>query len=431
MEIDAGVSYFRSRSNSAWRLDNPELKKIPATQYQDSQGVNLYSLLDRDGVADRVAGVGDACNRADLPGVACPVRVWLGGGIGEYSIDTAQRVTGRFALTHFFDSTKAGSHQLKYGGNVAYESRDLVSQYSGSNTPSFYDNCEGGQLGGGEYCYTPGTNGDRGTYEFGVSDRVNNHRFLVIDGARPEDVFTRGYGRVRIEDGDLRAIADPVGRGVRVDAYESTLGTYNYAMFLQDRWAVLSNLSINYGVRWEMQDMRDLMGKRAIFIKDNVAPRVGISYDWTDEGRSRAYASYGWFYQPLPLALNSRVFGGLVNVNRQYRLSDCENTSAQTVEGEFPRYRDGAPTEHCVDVNTSTSGLTTGGVVPRLKGQYNKQWQVGYEHEVVEDLLLGVRWMHTTLGRAVEDISTDGGQRFQRLRHRQAAFGLRRLAGRV
>jgi hypothetical protein len=51
-------------------------------------------------------------------------------------------------------------------------------------------------------------------------------------------------------------------------------------------------------------------------------------------------------------------------------------------------------------------------VVPRLKGQYNQQFQMGYEQEVIEDLTLGVRWLHTNLGRAVEDVSTNGGLNF-------------------
>jgi hypothetical protein len=50
--------------------------------------------------------------------------------------------------------------------------------------------------------------------------------------------------------------------------------------------------------------------------------------------------------------------------------------------------------------------------VPRLKGQYNQQFQMGYEQEVIEDLTLGVRWLHTDLGRAVEDVSTNGGLNF-------------------
>ena len=35
---------------TAWRLDNPELKNIVGTQEQDSQGRNLYEFLDRAGV---------------------------------------------------------------------------------------------------------------------------------------------------------------------------------------------------------------------------------------------------------------------------------------------------------------------------------------------------------------------------------------------
>src|SRR5690606_31320891 len=130
----------------------------------------------------------------------------------------------------------------------------------------------------------------------------------------------------------------------------------------------------------------DVLGKRNIFIYDNVAPRVSLVYDWTDEGKSRLYASYGWFYNQLPVLLNSRAFGGLVNVSRSYRQSDCNTPT----NGGKERSIDGAPTEYCSDFNASTTGLTAGTVVPRLRGMYNQQFQVGYDQEVVEDLVLGV-----------------------------------------
>src|SRR5690606_30854521 len=106
--------------------------------------------------------------------------------------------------------------------------------------------------------------------------------------------------------------------------------------------------------------------------------------------------------------LNSRAFGGLVNVSRSYRQSDCNTPT----NGGKERSIDGAPTEYCSDFNASTTGLTAGTVVPRLRGMYNQQFQVGYDQEVVEDLVLGVAWVHADLGRAVEDISTNGGLNF-------------------
>src|SRR5690606_1142547 len=177
------------------------------------------------------------------------------------------------------------------------------------------------------------------------------------------------------EQGELRAIATPLGAGIRADEYNERLSTQNYAVFLQDKWAILSNLFITAGVRWEIQDMRDITGDRAILIWDNVAPRVGVVYDWTDEGKSRLFASYGWFYQPLPLQLNSRVFGGLVNMRRTFRNADC--LGQQVVIDGMPRekYRDGQPTEWRTDFSSSTGQLTEGAVVPRLRGQYNQQFQ--------------------------------------------------------
>ncbi len=405
LEIDAGVNFYQDRRVDAWRVENPELINITQVQESDAQGRNLYEFLDRDNAVRLVPGVDEACNGADLPGLACPTRRWISGGVGNFDDSSTRRVAGNFSLTHYFNA--AGAHVLKYGTLIEHVERKITSTYSGQNSSSFYNNCEPGEEDGGEYCYNPST----GEYRITSSNRVNNNRIVLVDSDSPNNRTTFGYGRVRIEQGDLRAIATPLGAGIRAQNYNSKLSTQNYALFLQDKWAPLSNLYINAGVRWEMQDMRDLSGQRQIFLWDNIAPRVGMVYDWTDEGKSRLYASYGWFYQQLPLQLNSRVFGGLVTVSRSYRSSDCEGTV--NVDGSpQPKSVEGNPTEYCLDFNGSTSGLTTGSVVPRLRGHYREQFQLGYEQEVIEDLVLGVQWLHSNLGRAVEDISTNGGLDF-------------------
>ncbi|MEZ4450455.1 MAG: TonB-dependent receptor [Nannocystaceae bacterium] len=403
LEIDAGINYYQDRSIDAWKLEHPELKDVPLTQEGDTQGRNLFDFLDRDGAVRLVPGVDQACNGADLPGLACPTRRWLSGGLGQYGDASSRRVGANFALTHYFNA--AGAHQVKYGSSIEHLERKVDQRYSGSNSADFYNDCDPGQTDLGEACWDPKSR----EYEINTAQRVNNNRAVLVSSDNPNTRTTVGYGRARLEQEDLRAIATPIGAGIRAPAYASRLTTQNYSFFLQDKWAALSNLYINAGVRWDMQDMRDILGNRQIFIWDNVAPRVGLVYDWTDEGKSRLYASYGWFYQQLPLQLNSRVFGGLVSVTRSYRASDCEGTAPGTDE---PKSVNSQPTEYCTDFNQSTTGLTLGSVVPRLKGQYNQQFQIGYEQEVIEDLLLGVQWLHQDLGRAVEDVSTNGGLNF-------------------
>jgi hypothetical protein len=407
LEIDAQVSYWQGSSQMAWRLEDPALRDRPASQEQTGNGRNLYEYLQRDGRTTLVPGVEEACNDADLPGNPCPVRTWVSGGLGQYDRDVARRVQGSLDLTHFVNAL--GSHQFKWGASVAWLQRQSQYRYSGRNDADFLDHgCNAGEDGNGEYCYSD----DEG-YRFTRSDRVNNHRYNLVDGNNPDNVTTFGYGTVRHETGDLRALADPLGRGVRADGYDETLSTMNYSVYLQDRWAVTPNLVINAGVRWEVQDMNDIYGRSQVLIWDNVAPRLGVVYDPSGEGRSRIYGSYGWFYQPLPLQLNSRAFGGLVQVTRQYKQSDCANRNTEINGDSHPRVDDaGQPSEWCVDGGGSTTGLTGGTVAPGLKGPYNQQFQLGFEQELVEDLVLNLRWVHQDLGRAVEDVSTNGGTDF-------------------
>ncbi|MEM9454290.1 MAG: TonB-dependent receptor [Myxococcota bacterium] len=406
IELDATLAYSQYTNETAWRLDNPELRDQPATQHRSHDGAELFDLLDREGRLDLVPGAAAACNQSELPGTRCPVRLWMSGGLGQSGRDRSRRIEGRLATTHFFNA--AGSHQLKYGVAFEHLTRRTTSRYSGSNRADFYGRCTGEGLegDGGEWCFDPRTE----QYLIANTDRVDNHRYIVVDQENPEQRTTFGYGRVRKEQGELSAIATPAGSGIRAPAYSERLSTQHYGLFLQDKWALLSNLHLSAGVRWELQDIRDILGKRAIFIRDNVAPRLGVVYDWTDQGRSRLYASYGWFYTPLPVQLASRVFGGLVDVRRTYRDGQCQGQQVTVAGQTFAREQDGQPTEYCPDLAAGTSQLTEGATVPRLRGQYNHQFQLGYDHEVIEDLIVGVRWLHTDLRRAVEDVSTNGGQ---------------------
>jgi hypothetical protein len=395
LEVDASLGYSQFVEQQAWRLDNPRLEDIPATQTNSAHGSDLLALLEREGATSLVPGVREACDD-DLPGVACPTRTWLSGGLGEIDHDVSRRVAGNLMLTRSFGIGSRSRHQVRGGLQVEWLQRHGVYRYSGHNDPNFLANCLAGQSGGGEVCYDH----ELDEYELDNSVRVDNHRFVLIDADNPQSAQTRGFGRARHEREDLRAVTDRDGHGARVDAYDETVSSLNYGMFLQDRWLPAPNVAVSGGLRWEIQDLRDIYGDTQILLPSNVAPRFGIAYDWTNSGRSRLYANYGRYYQPLPLQLASRMFGGLVSVGRSYLRGDCATS-----------FDDGdPPSEWCVDQGEFTTGSHAPAIVPKLKGQYNRQLVLGYDHEVIDDLVLSLRWQHTALGRAVEDISIDGGE---------------------
>jgi hypothetical protein len=89
---------------------------------------------------------------------------------------------------------------------------------------------------------------------------------------------------------------------------------------------VLPNLTLNAGVRYESQTLYTadhIVGQtspstgepipdKAFTLSGMLAPRVGVVYDWTKEGRSKVYGHYGRFYESIPMDINVRAYGGEV-----------------------------------------------------------------------------------------------------------------------
>jgi hypothetical protein len=222
MEIDAGVNVLPSRSGkTAWRLDNPNLKNIVSTQEQDSQGRNLYEFLDRSG-ADRLwcPGVDDACNDRRSAGHRLPDAQLA---VGRYRrVRPRRQASRRGPLGRSLTSSKAPARTRSSGAatDVVETAASIFSQYSGSNDADFYDNACGRAAGWRRVLLRPASNGP--VLDIDTSNRVNNHRFIRVDTDNPDNRTSIGYGRVREEQGELRAIARSARRRRARDAYDET-----------------------------------------------------------------------------------------------------------------------------------------------------------------------------------------------------------------
>jgi hypothetical protein len=51
-------------------------------------------------------------------------------------------------------------------------------------------------------------------------------------------------------------------------------------------------------------------------------------YDWTREGRSKAYGHWGRFYESIPMDINSRSFGGEATYRQQFAAASCNMCGA-------------------------------------------------------------------------------------------------------
>ena len=106
----------------------------------------------------------------------------------------------------------------------------------------------------------------------------------------------------------------PTGLG-KIPPGASSINNEDYALFAQDKWQILPNLSLNYGLRWEAQIFPGVITPPSqtaygIFLsnpifpsdgtlhsaKKEFQPRVGLAWDVLKNHKSLFRASYGIFY---------------------------------------------------------------------------------------------------------------------------------------
>jgi outer membrane receptor protein involved in Fe transport len=66
-----------------------------------------------------------------------------------------------------------------------------------------------------------------------------------------------------------------------------------YGLFYQDDWTISNRLTLNLGLRWDKEEITD--------DNNNFAPRIGLVYDLSGEGRTAFRAGYGRFYERYQL----------------------------------------------------------------------------------------------------------------------------------
>ncbi len=298
------------------------------------------------------------CQRQTLAGGAtfnpCPVQNYLDGGKGLLQDLVNQRGSAQLGLTYFL--RLAGTHAIKVGGDFEDNIYRDTRRYSGHSD-----------------------NGVVTTFGDGTVQRVQ------------------------------LATIDPTTMGVRIlpNGLIATTSILNESVYARDSWNVgfVPGLTLNAGLRWEFQQVRDVKGDTVISISDNIAPRLGFVYDWTQKGRAKLYASFGRFYESIPADITDRSFSG-------------EGIAVQTLPPVG-----GAPDPSCQpDANgrinpaackfpapTNLLGGKYARVAPGLRGQYSNEWVAGLQYDVGWDLVLGGAYIHRDLGRIIEDISFDGG----------------------
>lgn len=148
------------------------------------------------------------------------------------------------------------------------------------------------------------------------------------------------------------------GRTVE-EAGTQTIDVFEPAVFIQDKWDLAPNMSLNMGLRWEMQKQPDpITPPGEVFFADFIGqtrngmefpsdgtipsddamwqPRLGFTWDPSGEGREVLRISAGIYYARIP----GLAVAGTRNTNGSVGQSIFRNSNLTPVLGPPPAYPD-------------------------------------------------------------------------------------------
>lgn len=303
------------------------------------------------------------------------------GGFGFFQNQDFKRDTGKLDVSAYF-----GNHQFKFGGD---EERQLAVNAN--------------QFGGGDRIrrQCAGIRSDNNAV-VSVSP-VNNQ--CAATGTVSGVPFTGGFVYYIHEGYTNPATVDPNNPATFsssiLPALASQPRTQNQSLYAQDSWKVLTNLTLNLGVRWESQKVGGLDGTWHINLNDNLAPRLGIIWDVANNGRSKVYANYGRFYEAIPMDINLRTFGGELSLQVANLSPTSGNFVPATPRVQVPALttRNGQFVAYTFLGNTEATPVD-----PDLKGQHIDEFLLGTDYEIAPNLAVGLKGTYRKLGNVIEDM---------------------------
>jgi hypothetical protein len=321
--------------------------------------------------------------------------------------------------SRFSSFSKFGGHNqvIKYDGVLTNSflleaswarAKNSTIEVPSVNTWMFTDTRVTPQLRGGGIGFFENNEGLNKQYQAKATNVFHGHQIKY--GAALEDItfedlpnytgptFTLPNGVQTFTGASLNILPDPafgtIYRALRANYVAGRTTTQKYFnWFAQDTWQIGSHFTFRPGLRYEQQK---IVGNLKEFTwKNNYAPRIGATYDPTGTGKAKIYGNWGRFYAKVPMDLAARALSADSGISRADYFD--ANLTRPVPEGVLA----GGQTRHFILAGTAASDFD-----PNAKSTYLDEALAGVEFEALPGMNVGVRYIHRTMPRILEDVGT-------------------------
>jgi outer membrane receptor protein involved in Fe transport len=298
------------------------------------------------------------CDPGSFSLTPCPATgagiTYTRGGFGAMQRNVNDRFTGRASVTVL--ARFLGHHIIKGGLDVEHSRYDTTKSYSGGVT---------------------------------IQQATNGATYLDF----------RRYAALSSPD-----------KLVDIPIVNVTPTTNMFGFYLQDQWSIADVITLNAGLRYDTQVLYNATGALGMALNNMYSPRVGLIYDFTQQGRSKVFANYARYYQGIPLNLADRALSGenQAGFNRgrgcnPFSDPNLFNTGACLESANY--ISNGSTNSPSRFARVTGQGRTP--IDPDLQAQGKDELSFGGEYEVISDLRVGATYTKSWMQNIIEDMSND------------------------
>jgi hypothetical protein len=178
-----------------------------------------------------------------------------------------------------------------------------------------------------------------------------------------------------------------------------------FSVYVQDEWRPSSRVTVNLGVRYDLQSQPDSVDVNPLYPdvqtiptdKNNVAPRFGIAWDHDGDGSGVLRGGVGIFYANTPslLTANSLLNNGVRVLD--YNIS-CPSSVCPAGVPSYPNILTSPGSLKASTLNLFVFDRS-------FQNTQTTRFSIGYDRAITRDLAVGAQFIyaHTAFGERVRD----------------------------
>jgi hypothetical protein len=263
----------------------------------------------------------------------------------------------------------------------------LYNRYHGSLIVSYLANLAGHHLA------KAGVDGELTSYRNQKSNRV----------------FTESEDGTQFNDEERFGMLLAPDQFLYIDPLTKKSSAMTVGGFVQDSWSVMDKVTVNLGLRYDAQYFYNTSGAVALSLPNQWSPRLGVIYDFTQNGRSKVFFNYARYFENAPLDFADVALVGEPQLHGGH-VCDPTIYSQQRNECQAPgALRPNTQDDPRLPNRIFTAGGSTNAIDPSIEASSSDEVSLGAEYELLSDARVGVTITKRWINRWIEDMNPVAG----------------------